>query len=353
MSIPHRFLVSFFIIFFTSAIHKASTQAWAVDGYPDDSPPPTNQIKNIYGRLKVKVITPYHLDKKSIDPKQNNKFIIFYPYHPLKKNQKTFLADGKDHFFKLFNAQDLATNSNLSADYVVEVRDVNYQTFRTNISFNVEKKSITLVIHLRPKPFTLTLQDIPQGTDIYINKKKLLTAQNKNISFTNIQEAQINLMLLKDDYHYYRKIIRQNNLASHIIKNPSFTDYRLQSLYASMLGIVPGLNLFMHVPSSGLGVLIPSAVVFYSVLSLRLLSFANDIKWLSPSANNINLTTLDLIILTSSLAHALFTYFYAINDHKEFFEKYLDPRSKYSFSFEKNLSKPNQWSAHFILKQYW
>ena len=197
-----------------------------------------------------------------------------------------------------------------------------YQDFKTNLVLSKDDFRIIVSIDYRLNPFTLNFKGLLKKSEFYFNKKYITTFESSQATLSNVKGGKHRIFLKKGDLFYY-KIIDSKEMPTITIKNPVMNQLQYKALLASLMGMIPACNLFVHFPQSSLEYLIPTSLFFYTGVFLKLSSSNMDVFWLSSYNHSFRDDTLNWIIILSSIFHALFVYNGTVEDYKVIKKDYL------------------------------
>ena len=203
-------------------------------------------------------------------------------------------------------------------NYQLTLQHDGYKTFQTNVHLSKENHHIHLHLTLQLTPLTLILKDLPENTSIYLNQKYLTTYHHAPLTLTNLPGGEHQLLLIKKKSFYHQTLSSYNHNPLRLTQ-PKLIHVPTQAILAASLGLLPGMNAFIHVPKSSLSVLIPLSVLFYLSVAITLTEDLKTFRWISPTEEAVNPTVFYVMISLSSLLHALFVYNGVIQDTKQFF----------------------------------
>ncbi len=268
--------------------------------------------------LKIFFISFLFLFYSFVYGKQTN----YYGIVVLKKSK----LEGKVFAFNQQTLQTILLKENENVlpfgSYEITSSLKSYQDFKTNLILSKDDFRITVSIDYRLNPFTLNFKGLVRKSEFYFNKKYVTTFKSPQVTLSNIEGGKHRIFLKKGDLFYY-KTIDSKGASTITIKDPVMNQLQYKALLASLMGMIPGCNLFLHLPQSSLEYLIPTSLLFYTGVFLKLSLNHMNVLLLSPYNDSIRDDAFNWMIILSSIFHVLFVYNGTVQDYKMIKKDYL------------------------------
>ena len=205
--------------------------------------------------------------------------------------------------------------------YKLIIKKEGFSEFKTN--FTLTTKGLKHRFKLKRKPFTLKIESKLFPVDVYLNGEKQFRANDNLITLSNIPTGFHELFLAKSSNIFFYKSFRSTDDSSIHIKAKPFHNYQRTLVLSGVLGLLPGLNYFVHFPKSTAGFVIPSLFINYLLVIGYILQTSGinfvDVNFLPNPGDNIKDSQSIQIgllvgIIISSLFHSTFSFLGTKND---------------------------------------
>lgn len=152
--------------------------------------------------------------------------------------------------------------------------------------------------------------------DLWRGGERLLMARENRVLLTNLPPGPGEWSVR--DGENFAFVDLEGGDGQKIVWVPHWQHPRWTPLACGLLGLVPGLNYFVHFPNRGAGFIFASALIFHFTTVALILSRNQDLRELSTSITPVPTETLAGIMIASSIVHGLLSWAGARSDLHEF-----------------------------------
>lgn len=227
--------------------------------------------------------------------------------------------------------------------YRLVIEKKGFVSLETN--FFLTARGLSHQFILQKKPITLIIESQKYPVDVYLDNELIIPNYlNPTITISNIPAGMHTLGLFQSNELFFYKSFHSREGTEVKLKGNSFYHYQRTLTLAGILGLVPGLNYFIHFPQSTIGFVIPNLVLHYLFLTSYILQSSgvnlfNDAT--NPSSSDSykeNLRDgLIMGIIFSSLLHSVFSFLGTKNDLDDILKSH---RIKLTWGIKMNSSDP-------------
>ncbi len=175
-------------------------------------------------------------------------------------------------------------------------------------------RDLSVRLELTPIAAEIKLTTKEPKYDLYYQGKKILSvsnlAPNRHSEHTIILNQfpsgyQQCLLLTSNQYAFINFLAPRG---SQISVKPVFYSWHDQIILSGILGLLPGLNYFVHFPDSGAGPILATALFFHFGLTSFILAQTGNLQFLSPDRAPVANTLLLVGMGVLSILHAILSY---------------------------------------------
>ena len=223
--------------------------------------------------------------------------------------------------------------------YKLIIKKKGFLELETN--FFLTTKGLAHHFILEEKPFTLVAQLGQTPADIYLNGRLIAARQlASRLTISNLPPQRHALTIFYSAETFFYKSFHPQGKSELFIKAKPFYHYQKTLISVSLLGLVPGLNYFVHFPQSTIGLVIPNLVIHYFFVIGYVLQESGttfiDEGGLAADRETIKNGLLAGLI-TASLLHAFFSF---LGTKKDLDDIRKDYQKKLTWGFNLNLKQP-------------
>ena len=238
-------------------------------------------------------------------------------------------------------------------EYELRIKKEGFFDIKTN--FTLTTTGLSHRFELGRKPFSLKIESRIFPVDVYFNGQQHVRADSKLTTLSNIPQGFHEIYLSKSSNIFFYKSFHSKNDSFIHIKANRFYHYKRTLLLSGILGLVPGLNYFVHFPKSTAGFVIPSLIIHYFLLTGYIFQSAGisfidanfPVTSASVAENNESIQIGLLVgVLLSSVLHSVFSFLGTKKDLDVLRSRHL---KKLNWGFDVDI-KSSKYKAHLLYK---